>query len=248
MSFRQSIVEFLEPKATWKRLPCLCGHVVTVPSALGGRRGTCPACFRPFVTPGERTACPRASRAFEVNHPEREVKRVLQEPNFAHPDSGYSGAQRHSMVPGALYVLATLGLSGLVMRCSSTAFRAIGSVGASKSLVPLWLLALWMVVATCTVTSVAMFERLTGKDYTANRVVFAAAGGYDVARWVPLLTYLAAYAAWHGTAEMTPDPLALVRGAWRFLVVCGLAAHVITGLATGWVLSCRFDLRTVLGR
>jgi hypothetical protein len=236
-----TIAQALEPKATWSAVECVCGHSVRVPSALGGREGTCPACFRSFQTRGEPSECPRAGGVFISNHPDRESKRLGQEPNFANPESGFVAAQRQATIPGVVYLIATLLVAQALIAHSSAADAALGMNGAPRWLLPAWLLSAWLVAASCTATAAIVFHYVAGKSYSLEMVAFAAAGGYDIARWMPLLGYILLYAICVNTlVPAQVDPLAFVRNPWFILFLGAVIGHVATWLVAWRVFASRF--------
>lgn len=236
----QRLVDALDPAATWIDTPCVCGREVRVPSRLGGRTGSCPGCGRALTTSGRAVRCASSSTVFESNHPERELKRLFQEPNFAHPESAYAIAQRHTVVPGVMYLMATLGVAEIVLDQTPTG-RFLGLTDAPGWVVPAWLLACLLAVASATGTAALAFRRATGRSYVEDRIMFSAAGGYDVARWAPLFCYAALFCAYGATAASAPgDVLSPIRDPVSFVVIGAVAGHVVTLLVARWVFCARF--------
>jgi hypothetical protein len=175
-------------------------------------------------------------------HPERELKRVMQEPNFAHRESAYATAQRYAMIPGALYLLATMGICYLLMTRQPSVEASLGMTTAPPWFLPAWLLTVWLAVATCTSTAAAAFHRIAAKSYSQDAVEFAAAGGYDIARWVPLLCYILLYGIYASTLGPPPaDFMVTVRDPWLFIAIGAGVGHAATWLVARRVFRSRFE-------
>lgn len=242
MAVSESLLAAIDPEATWSETACVCGQVVRVPSALTGREGTCPGCLRPFVTPGSPAEHPRAGGVFDTYHPERELKRLAFEPCFADRESEYAAAQRNAIIPGMLYLLATVGVAQFVVSQPSLFETAIGLPVVPRWIAPVWLLALWAVSATFLATAVGAFRFVAARTYTTDRVAFAAAGGYDVARWVPMLMHAGLFLCCAVTRNPGgADRLAALRNPWTFLLIGAGIGHASTWLAAWWVFHCRFE-------
>jgi hypothetical protein len=239
MSAGETMAGVLEPEARWLEIPCVCGQTVRVPSALTGRTGTCPHCRRPFVTPGVSPGALRAGGVFETVHPEREFKRLAFEPTFADRDSAYAVAQRHSVIPGVMYILAILGVAEIMIGQPAAFEAAIGLPASPRWLAPAWLMAFCLVATTFVAASAAAFRLVTGRAVTADRIAFASAGGYDVARWIPLLGYFALFLLCAVTRG-AEDRLPAIRDPWTFLATGAGLGYVATWLAAWWVFRCRF--------
>jgi hypothetical protein len=176
-------------------------------------------------------------------HPDRELKLVTAEPNLAPRESAYLAAQRHSFIPGAFYLLASIVLIYLMLSHPQAVGRVVGLhwQGTPWTL-PMWLLAALVAAAVCSSTAALAYDHATGKSYGEDRVGFAAAGGFDIARWMGLAGYLVSFAVFWATAPPASgaDPLRYVRGPWLFLLVGSALGQAMTWWTARHVFRARF--------
>ena len=75
-----------------------------------------------------------------------------------------------------------------------------------------------------------MWRVVTGVFYADVRVAFAAAGGYDIGYWLPVVVGVILFVLFASTSTLTPDPLGYFRGPWWFLLLAKIVSDVTVAL------------------
>jgi hypothetical protein len=134
-----------------------------------------------------------------------------------------------------------LGICQVLIGHLPTVMVTLGMAASPPWLFPAWLLSLWLLVATCTATAAVAFQGIAAKSYSQDTVTFAAAAGYDIARWVPLLCYVMLYGLYASKlGSSQADYLSNVRDPWLFLAIGVGVGHVATWLVARRVFYSRF--------
>lgn len=208
---------------------CSCGEPLRVPESLSDQEGACPRC-------GEMVRVPVAG----VEGWSRLIVVGLKEPILAwplmeeHPDT-----QGRTLIPGQVNFYAWVSVwiaLGAMIRQESPELAVVGWSGVQSLNSLLQFLAAFIVLNVVTVHfcwAVAgdVYFRFTGRTADSDRAGFAAAGGYDMARWLPLVTLVAVLIVYRLTWSGMPDQSSSgLRQLWVFVLLIAVLSPVVTWL------------------
>ncbi len=209
------------------KFECICGREHNVSPELAGSQGRCVACGRLLRVPISSIWLNRADGSLQQQHYLRYFKVRSLEPGFAPMESQYSSAQLCTTVPGIVTISVWLLLMNAV-RDNWDSFVLVvggGSTDSNLFLAPFLMLA--TVGASSTVISVAeVYRRSFGNNYRDDRIEFAMVGGFDIARWVPVVAFLSIFGCYYVSQDLLlPDSLCYVRNPWTFLGISTFLSH-----------------------
>jgi hypothetical protein len=221
-------------RRTQTAIECLCGETNCVPESLAGHRGRCVRCDRPLRVPGAAGGGKRAET--KQAHLVMDFKVMAFDLNFASRTSDFYASQLHTFLPGTLQMVPWLVIAWGVLRGDP---GVLGPPGIGPDW-PDWQRGFWLLAvfaATCVgaIPVARLYRRFSGNSYRDDRFGFARAGGYDIARWAPLLALTAWYAVCRWGVPAAGGHLAGARNPWLFAGIvfglswlsCWAAAHRI---------------------
>lgn len=207
---------------------CACGTEIRVPESLGGMEGACSACARRTRVPGGALG--------------RTIVDLAKEPVLPLPGMGGDPeVQGRTLIPGLVYAFVLIGLVGAILHEREGFFEVLGrSDGWSIPAALGWGIVTFLAVQTCIARVATVYHGFTGKAYKEDLRGFAEAGGYDVARWAPLVALVAVFAAYAltrgGSAE---DRISFVRNPWLFTLIGAALSHALAAVAARAVFRAR---------
>lgn len=208
---------------------CSCGEMLRVPESLSDQEGACPRC-------GEQVRVPISG----LEGWSRLIVVGLKEPILAwslmtdHPD-----IQGRTVLPGQVnftaWMIVWIGL-GAMIRQHSPELGALGwnrgsSLSASLHLLAAFVILNFITVHFCWAMASAAYFRFTGRRADVDRSGFADAGGYDLARWIPLITLLVLFVVYRATWSPTAVPASSgLRQPWVLVLLIASSAPPLTWL------------------